>query len=85
LEPNNNHKYKKVRKTLFAYTIVFQMFFTVIGLAFIGYFIGDHYYPETNINLVLTGVGTLLGMIASIMMFLQFIKREELYEKHRHH
>lgn len=85
LEPNKKTDYKKVRKTLFAYTMIFQMVFTIVGLAFIGYFIGDYFYPDTDINLILTGVGTILGMVLSVMSFIQFLKREEIYEKHRHH
>lgn len=82
LEPNKN-KYKKMRKIVFTYTMIMQMVFTIIGLAFLGYYIGNKINPDTDIDLILTGVGTILGFVVSVMYFIQFIKREELYEKHR--
>lgn len=82
LEPNKRNSYKKVRRTLFAYTMIFQMIFTIMGLAFIGFFIGDYINPSSDLNLILTGVGTVLGMIVSVGTFIQYLKREEIYEKH---
>lgn len=82
LEPSK-HKYKKLRRVAFTYTMIMQMIFTIVGLALLGYFIGDKFYPDTDIDLILTGIGTILGFVVSVMYFIQFIKREELYEKHR--
>ncbi|QWB96364.1 AtpZ/AtpI family protein [Mycoplasmatota bacterium] len=87
MEPNKNkdakQKYNNLRKGVFGYTIVFQMIFTIIGLALIGNYLGDYFYPDTNLDLIFTGIGVVLGFIVSIMSFVSFVKREEIYEKHR--
>ena len=87
LEPNKqlnrkSNKYRNLRKGVFGYTMVFQMIFTVIGLALLGDYLGEHFYPDTNNDLIFTGIGVVLGFIVSAMSFISFIKSEEAYEKH---
>jgi len=58
------------------------MIFTVIGLAFLGDWIGTKYFPETDDNLIFTAAGVVLGFIVAITTFVNYLKREEIYEKH---
>lgn len=71
-----------MRRGVFGYTMVFQMIFTVIGLALLGDYLGEHFYPDTNLDLIFTAIGVVLGFVVSIISFVQYIKREEIYEKH---
>ncbi len=89
LEPNKHEpkkrsgRYSTLRRGVFGYTMIVQMIFTVVGLALLGDYLGTRFYPETELNLVFTAIGVVLGFIVSVISFINFIKREEVYEKHR--
>ncbi len=89
LEPNNqkpqkrSKKYSTLRRGVFGYTMIVQMIFTVVGLSLIGDYVGTRFYPGTDMDLILTAIGLVVGFVVSIIAFINFIKREEAYEKHR--
>lgn len=75
---------KKKKKLFMTYIMVMQLFFTVAGLAIMGFYIGDRINPEGNLPTILTGVGLILGILVAFMILLQFIKSEERHERRTH-
>ena len=63
------------------YIMVMQLFFTVAGLAILGFYIGDRLDPESSLSTILTAVGLTLGIVVAFMTLLQFIKSEERHER----
>lgn len=80
LEPN---KKDKRRKILMTYTMVMQMFFTVIGLSVLGIYIGRKVDPEGELSTYLAAAGLFIGIFIGFMTLLQFIKSEERYERRK--
>ncbi len=67
------------------YMMVMQLFFTIIGMAIFGYFLGRYIKPSSNLPILLTAVGLVMGVIIGFMTLIQFIKSEERYERRTRH
>ncbi|MCF7933096.1 MAG: hypothetical protein K9K93_07995 [Acholeplasmataceae bacterium] len=67
---------RKVRRVFITYVIVMQLFFTVIGLALLGVYIGYQIDPEGIEPSVYGGLGLFLGIMVSFYTLWQFIKSE---------
>jgi hypothetical protein len=80
LEPNKKEKRRKIMMT---YTMVMQMFFTVIGLSVLGIYIGRKMDPEGELATYLAAAGLFIGIFIGFMTLHQFIKSEERYERRK--
>lgn len=82
LEPNNN-KFEKRRRIFMNYMVVIQVFFTIAGLAIVGYYIGTKIDSDGNLETILAAVGTAVGVIVSFMFLFQYVKSEERRNERR--
>lgn len=67
------------------YMMVMQLFFTIIGMAIFGYFLGRYINSSSDLPIILTAVGLVMGVIIGFMTLIQFIKSEERYERRTRH
>lgn len=67
------------------YTMVMQMFFTVIGLSVLGIYIGRRLDPEGELATYLAAAGLFIGLFIGFMTLYQFIQSEERHERRKHH
>jgi F0F1-type ATP synthase assembly protein I len=67
------------------YMMVMQLFFTIIGMAIFGYFLGRYINASSDLPIILTAVGLVIGVIIGFMTLIQFIKSEERYERRTRH
>lgn len=67
------------------YTMVIQLFFTIIGLSVLGIYIGRKVDPEGELATYLAAAGLFIGLFISVITMLQFIKSEERYERRKRH
>lgn len=65
------------------YMVVIQVFFTIFGVAAIGYYIGTKIDPEGDQPMIYAAVGTALGVIAAFMFLYQYLKSEERRNERR--
>lgn len=64
-------------KTFRFYFIVTEYLFTMAGLAILGVFIGDRYFPESAYLSPIFGViGMFIGLIITTSFIVSLIKRE---------
>jgi len=82
LEPN---KISKAKRLFMAYMMVMQFFFTVLGLALFGYWLGGKINPDSSLQLILTGLGLGVGVIFGFIVLIQFVRSEERYERNARH
>ena len=67
------------------YMMVMQLFFTIIGMAIFGYFVGQWLNKESDLPIILTAIGIVIGVIIGFMTLIQFIRSEERYERRTRH
>jgi hypothetical protein len=67
------------------YMMVMQFIVTSAGLSLFGYFIGKRINPDSNLYIILTGVGLGLGVFIGFVTLIQMIKSEERYERSIRH
>jgi len=67
------------------YMMVMQFIVSSITLALIGYYVGGRLNPESDLDIILTGVGLGLGVIIGFITLIQMIKSEERYERSIRH
>lgn len=67
------------------YTMVIQLFFTIIGLSVLGIYIGRKVDPEGELATYLAAAGLFIGLFISVITMHQFIKSEERYERRKRH
>jgi uncharacterized membrane protein len=72
---------KKWMKGFTIYILVIQLFMTVIGISFLGVYIGNRIQPEGNLMLWLGTVGLFVGIILSIFTVIHFLKMEARSER----
>ena len=65
------------------YTMVMQVFFTIIGLSVLGIYIGRKIEPEGELATYLAAAGLFIGLFIGVMTMLQFIKSEERHERRK--
>lgn len=65
------------------YMVVIQVFFTIFGIAVVGYYIGTRIDPEGNQPVILAAVGTVVGVIVAFMFLYQYLKNEERRRERR--
>lgn len=82
MEPNKNEKRRKIFMT---YTMVMQLFFTVIGLSVLGIYIGRKLDPEGDLATYLAAAGLFIGVFVGFITLHQFMKSEERYERRKRH
>jgi len=75
----------KSRKIFMTYMMVMQLFFTIIGMAIFGYFVGQWLNKESDLPIILTAIGIVIGVIIGFMTLIQFIRSEERYERRTRH
>jgi len=79
------NKLSKAKRYMMTYMMVMQFFFTVLGLALLGYWIGGKINPDSSLQLILTGIGLSVGVIFGFMVLIQFVRSEERYERNARH
>jgi NhaP-type Na+/H+ or K+/H+ antiporter len=67
------------------YMMIIQLFFTIIGMALFGYYLGDRINPDSGLPILLTAIGLSLGVIIGFVTILQFMKSEERHERRSRH
>lgn len=67
------------------YMMVIQFFFTVIGLALFGYYIGGKIDKDGDLSIILTAVGLAVGVFVGLITLYHFIQSEERYERRSRH
>ena len=67
------------------YMMVIQFFFTVLGLALFGYYIGGKIDTDGDLSIILTAVGLAIGVFVGFITLYHFIKSEERYERRSRH
>ena len=65
------------------YMVVIQVFFTIAGLAILGFYIGMKLDPEGPLETILTAVGTSVGVLVSFIFLYQYVKSEERRRERR--
>jgi uncharacterized membrane protein len=63
------------------YILVIQLFMTVIGIAFLGVYIGNRIDPEGNLMLWLGTIGLFVGIVLSVFTVIHFLKVEARSER----
>lgn len=63
------------------YILIIQLFMTIIGVAFLGVYIGNKIDPEGNLMLWLGTVGMFVGMILSGFTVFHFLRMEARRER----
>ena len=79
------NKLSKTKNLFMKYMMVMQFFFTSAGLALFGYWIGLKINPDTNLYIILTGIGLGLGVMIGFATLIRMIQSEERYERNVHH
>jgi len=67
------------------YMYIMQFIFSAIGLALLGYYIGNRINPESNLSTTLTAIGLSLGVVVGFVTLVKMIKSEERYERSSRH
>ena len=63
------------------YILVIQLFMTVIGIAFLGVYIGNRIDSEGNLMLWFGTIGLFVGIVLSIFTVIHFLKVEARSER----
>jgi hypothetical protein len=79
------NKLGKARKYMMVYMMVMQFFFTSAGSAVLGHWIGTKINKDSDLPIILTGVGLGLGVIFGFVVLIQFVRSEERYERSTRH
>lgn len=79
------NKLSKTKTLFMKYMMVMQFFFTTAGLALFGYWIGKKINPDTNLYIILTGIGLGLGVMIGFVTLIKMIQSEERYERNVRH
>ncbi len=66
---------------MMVYMMVMQFFFTSVGTAVLGYWIGTRINKDSSLPTVLAGVGLGIGVIFGFYILIQFVRSEERYER----
>ena len=66
----------KLKTGLTIYVLVIQLFMTIIGLSFLGVYVGSKVDPEGSGMIIYGAIGLFLGIFLSFITLLQFIKSE---------
>lgn len=82
LERNKLHKAKRM---MMNYMMVMQFIVSAIVLALFGYYLGNKINPDSDLRIILTGVGLGLGVIIGFITVIYMIKSEERYERTTRH
>lgn len=75
------NKVGKARRYIMVYMMVMQFFFTSVGSAVLGYWIGTKINKESSLPTTLAGVGLGIGVIFGFFILIQFVRSEERYER----
>jgi len=71
----------KLKTGLTIYVLVIQLFMTIIGLSFLGVYVGSKVDPEGSGMIIYGAIGLFLGIFLSFITLLQFIKSEAKRER----
>lgn len=71
----------KLKAGLTIYVLVIQLFMTIIGLSFLGVYVGSKIDPEGSGMIVYGAIGLFLGIFLSFITLLQFVKSEAKRER----
>ena len=71
----------KLKTGLTIYVLVIQLFMTIIGLSFLGVYVGSKVDPEGSGMIIYGAIGLFLGIFLSFITLLQFIKSEARRER----
>jgi uncharacterized BrkB/YihY/UPF0761 family membrane protein len=63
------------------YVLVIQLFMTIIGLSFLGVYIGSRIDPEGSGMITYGAIGLFVGIFLSFMTLFQFVKSEAKRER----
>jgi membrane protein DedA with SNARE-associated domain len=74
-----------MKRLFMNYMLVMQFIFSAIGLALVGYFIGNRINPESNLPTTLTAIGLALGVVVGFVTLIKMIQSEERYERTTRH
>jgi uncharacterized membrane protein YfcA len=58
-----------------------QLIITVIGMSFLGVYVGQKINANSNLSWILGAVGLFVGLMMSFFTLYQFIKSEANYER----
>jgi hypothetical protein len=71
----------RLKTGLTIYVLVIQLFMTIIGLSFLGVYIGSRVDPEGSGMIVYGAIGLFVGIFLSFITLLQFVKSEAKRER----
>lgn len=71
----------KLKTGFTLYVLIIQLFMTIIGLSFLGVYIGSKIDPEGNLMLMFGAIGLFVGIFLSFITLFQFIKSEAKRER----
>ena len=71
----------KLKTGFTLYVLIIQLFMTIIGLSFLGVYIGSKIDPEGNLMLMYGAIGLFVGIFLSFITLFQFIKSEAKRER----
>ncbi len=71
----------KLKTGVTLYVLIIQLFMTIIGLSFLGVYIGSKIDPEGNQMMIYGAIGLFIGIFLSFITLFQFIKSEAKRER----
>lgn len=71
----------KLKTGFTLYVLIIQLFMTIIGLSFLGVYIGSKIDPEGNLMMMYGAIGLFVGIFLSFITLFQFIKSEAKRER----
>jgi hypothetical protein len=71
----------KLKTGMTLYVLIIQLFMTIIGLSFLGVYIGSKVDPEGNRMMMYGAIGLFIGIFLSFVTLFQFIKSEAKRER----
>lgn len=63
------------------YVLVIQLFMTIIGLSFLGVYVGSRIDPEGSGMITYGAIGLFVGIFLSFITLFQFVKSEAKRER----
>jgi len=66
----------KLRTSWMLYVLIIQLIMTVVGLSFLGVYVGMKIDPEGNGQVTYGAIGLFLGILISFITLFQFVKSE---------